>query len=434
MRFTAFSAAAAALFLLAAIGTGPALAAPAPAHPTVQLYATREGLVGNTTASGHVVTPDDHFVALPSHDALGKSVTVSYNGRSETVPVLDVGPWNRNDAFWLSGSARGQFSSLPQWVPETWAAWHDGYNGGRDGVGRYVTFPAMIDLSDGVYKDLGMTRSDWVQVAFPWLAGASPPPLAPAAMAIEKKADPGVIHDQRYFAQTGYRVDSPAMWSYVQARGGTATFGYPVSRPFQLMGCSTQLFQRLVVQECAPGHVTLLNLLDPDIFPYTHINGSVLPASDASLKQMAPSPLAPDYGTAIISFIHDVVPDTWQGVPVHFNQAYFQADGGGNPLIALEVWGAPISRPSRDPGNGGFIYQRFQRGVMHYDAATGRTQPLLLADQLKALLTGVNLPSDLRAEAQGSRFYQQYCPGQPGWICRPSALPNTDLAEAFQPG
>ena len=41
-----------------------------------------------------------------------------------------------------------------------------------------------------------------------------------------------------------------------------------------------------------------------------------------------------------------------------------------------------------DPGNGGFIYQRFQRGIMHFDNATGVTRGILLADYFKGLVVG----------------------------------------------
>src|SRR3981081_3307765 len=66
---------------------------------TVRLWATREGLVGKTTAAGHLVTANDHFVALPSRKALNKTVIVSYGGKNATAPGLDIGPWNR-DAAW----------------------------------------------------------------------------------------------------------------------------------------------------------------------------------------------------------------------------------------------------------------------------------------------------------------------------------------------
>jgi hypothetical protein len=84
-------------------------------------------------------------------------------------------------------------------------------------------------------------------------------------------------------------------------------------------------------------------------------------------------------------------------------------DGAANPallpLLSLEVWGFPTSAPARDPGNANFIYQRFQRGIMHYDRACGCTQGLLLADYLKALILDEGVPADLEAQAQGSPLF-----------------------------
>ena len=145
---------------------------------TVRLWATREGLVGRTTAGGHLITPNDHFVALPSRKALNQTVIVSYRGKSISAPVLDIGPWNRDEAWWEAGAARGQFQDLPRFVPQVWAAYANGYNGGRDAIGRYVTFPAMIDLADGVYNDLGLPAADWPDVTLPW-RNDPPPPRRP---------------------------------------------------------------------------------------------------------------------------------------------------------------------------------------------------------------------------------------------------------------
>ncbi len=103
-------------------------------------------------------------------------------------------------------------------------------------------------------------------------------------------------------------------------------------------------------------------------------------------------------------------------------------------MISLEVWGAPISAPRRDPTNSNFVYQRFQRGVMHFDATTGRTQALLLADYLKSILRNRDLPADLAVAARNSKFFGQYCPNQAHWVCRPQDLPATDLTFAFTPG
>jgi len=58
----------------------------------------------------------------------------------------------------------------------------------------------------------------------------------------------------------------------------------------------------------------------------------------------------------------------------------------------------------------------------------------LLADYLKAILRDRELPADLRQQARTSRFFGQYCPGQPAAVCRPSDLPATDLTYAFESG
>ncbi len=406
---------------------------------TVRLWATREGLVGRTTAGGHLITPDDHFVALPSRKALNRQVIVAYHGKNVTAPVLDIGPWNRDEAWWEMGTARGQFTDLPRFVPEVWEAYSQGYNGGRDALGRYVTFPAMIDLSDGVYSDLGMQQADWVDVTLTWVDGPSPPPLAPADLKIVKRVDPtapkapAIAHDDRYFSETGYRVDD-AFWSYFTARGRVAVFGFPVSRSFVLLGCRVQIFQRQIAQGCAGRDVALMNLLDPDIFPYTHINGSSLPSPDAALKAETPAVGSPGYATSIVDFVRANAPDRFDALSVQFGQTFFGVGVSENPLIALEVWGAPISKPLRDPTNSNFVYQRFQRGIMHFDATTGHTQALLLADYLKAILRGRDLPADLAAAARGSKYYDQYCPDAERWVCRPADLPATDLTFAFEPG
>jgi hypothetical protein len=363
---------------------------------------------------------------------------VSYHGKSVTAPVLDIGPWNKDEAWWETGSNRGQFADLPRFVPEVWAAYHDGYNKGYDSSGRYVTFPAMIDLGDGVYSDLGMQAADWVDVTLTWVDAPSPPLLAPGDPKIVKRADPNapkpppIAHDERYFAQTGYRIDDDGIWSYFNARGRVPVFGYPVSRPFVLLGCRVQVFQRQVAQSCAGRDVGLMNLLDPDIFPYERVNGTVLPPADSGLKSETPPVASPEYATSIVDFIQLNTPDSFDSLAVNFERTFFSASD--NPLIALEVWGAPISLPRRDPGNSNFVYQRFQRGVMHFDATTGRTQPLLLADYLKAIIRDRNVPADLAGAARSSKFFAQYCPDREHWICRPSELPATDLTFAFEPG
>jgi len=98
----------------------------------------------------------------------------------------------------------------------------------------------------------------------------------------------------------------------------------------------------------------------------------------------------------------------------------------------LEIWGVPTSAPALDPTNHSFVYLRWQRGVMQYDAGCNCTQGVLLADYLKAILTGKNLPADLAAEAAASPLLNQYTPAGALGLNRPAVLPNTDMTNAFE--
>ncbi len=251
--------------------------------------------------------------------------------------------------------------------------------------------------------------------------------------------------DERFFSQTNYRIDNDSFWNYFQRRGGVNTFGYPVSRQFRLLGFPVQIFQREIMQQNPDGSVATMNILDAGLMPYTRINFSTFPAPDAGITGSTPSPNDPDYGSKIVDFIRQQAPNTFDGQQVNFFQtfsttvkyedAYPNGDGPTSvvPLLNLELWGAPTSQPAYDPGNHNFIYQRFQRGVMHYDATCQCTQGLLLADYLKSIMTGKNLPPDLDAQAQGSRFYRQYDSSKANSIARPSELSGSDLSNAFEP-
>ncbi|MDL5156890.1 hypothetical protein [Actinomycetospora termitidis] len=157
----------------------PAKAAPV----TSRVFATRIGLVGNTTANGHVIVPRDHFVALPSRRGLSPRDKGDYtvkvcaaNGRCAWSPVWDVGPWNIRDDYW--NAARQQWGDLPLGFPQAQAAFQRGYNGGKDGFGRRVANPAGIDLADGTYyDDLQLRDNGWVTVTYLW-TGTGPSALA----------------------------------------------------------------------------------------------------------------------------------------------------------------------------------------------------------------------------------------------------------------
>jgi hypothetical protein len=122
-----------------------------------RVLATREGMIGAMTSSRTVIRADSMFVALPDRSALGRTVEVRYRERSIAVPVLDVGPWNIDDAYWerdaRPASERGR------------------------GFYRTPVNTAGIDLSDAVFAALGLPDNDVVEWRFvhrgyrvmPWL-------------------------------------------------------------------------------------------------------------------------------------------------------------------------------------------------------------------------------------------------------------------------
>ena len=125
--------------------------------PWQRVFATREGLTGGRLATGGIIRTGDHFVALPHPSALRRDVEVRYQGRALVVPVLDVGPWNIDDAYWENTQRPAA----------------------ERGRGSYRT-PANragIDLSDAVYASLGLRDNDVVEWRFvhrgylvlPWL-------------------------------------------------------------------------------------------------------------------------------------------------------------------------------------------------------------------------------------------------------------------------
>jgi hypothetical protein len=142
---------------------------------TYRVFATREGLVGQTTANGHVITDRDHFVALPSRRGLAGTSTGDYTvrvcttsgSRCEWAPVWDVGPWNTTDDYW--NADRRSWTNLPRGTPQAQAAYAEGYNGGKDQFGRQVRNPAGIDLADGAFWDgLQLATNSYVDVTYQW--------------------------------------------------------------------------------------------------------------------------------------------------------------------------------------------------------------------------------------------------------------------------
>lgn len=144
------------------------------------VFATREGLVGGTTANGHKIANRDRFVALPSRRALSPNGRSDYsvkvcapNRRCAFAPVWDIGPWNTKDDYWNPAPERQMFKDLPQGVPQAQAAFRNGHNGGKDQFGRRPANPAGIDLGDGIFWDaLGLRDNSQVQVDYLWTGSA----------------------------------------------------------------------------------------------------------------------------------------------------------------------------------------------------------------------------------------------------------------------
>jgi hypothetical protein len=266
----------------------PTVVAESASSVTFRVYATREGLVGGTTSSGHIITTNDHFVALPSVKALNKSVRISYKGKSVTAPVLDTGPWNNDDDYWNPSDLR-TYKGIPRGVPQAKVAYDSGYNGGKSGIGLTVTAPGGIDIGDGTYADLGMGNSDYVDVTFLWLAddgaaSAPAPQPAPTPKAaydggksgtvlavsapksgidlsnapilgvsasppLDRTTDLGLGYT--FIAQTGHNMPD-IIAKYWNSKGGVPALGYPLSEVFVRKGDDGQhiyqYFERVLVE------------------------------------------------------------------------------------------------------------------------------------------------------------------------------------------
>ena len=111
-----------------------------------RVLATREGQIGDITATRMWIRADSRFVALPDPRALGRMVEVRHGDRVVVAKVLDVGPWNIDDPYWE----------------------HDARPASERGRGAYrkPVNTAGIDLSDPVFAELGMRDNDVVEWRF----------------------------------------------------------------------------------------------------------------------------------------------------------------------------------------------------------------------------------------------------------------------------
>ena len=244
------------------------------------------------------------------------------------------------------------------------------------------------------------------------------------------------LQDGRYFPETGFGVDHNVIWDYFQSRGGVDTFGYPVSNLFSYRGFEVQIFQRHVLQIIGE-QARPLNLLDPDVMPINTFGGLTFPEYDQALAASAPAPDAANYGEAVRQHLEANVPDTWQDQPVGFLSYYLSAApasaGGLRTLLALEVWGFPTSQPKPDPNNQNFIYQRFQRGIMHVDATNQITRGILLGDAFKEGFGPQKTPpaNSSAEELLGNRQLLVAVPQEGNWALKswPAWPDNTLLSD-----
>lgn len=381
-------------------------------------------------------------VQLPNGAATGKLTLTAW-----------MTSWSGNGNSW-GGTPQARVGKLigidPTGATDVWAntvVWSNEDSTAVDWTQLKVTTDAKSNFATVFlrgHNDLPMNRNavftDEVVLTLDQTPAAPAAPPGPAAATNDQP------QDERYFFQTGFRVGDDAFWDYFQKRGGVRTFGYPVSRKFRLMGSDVQIFQRRIMQKQANGQVGLLNVLDQDFMPYNSFNQAQIPAYDPAVVGQAPAPGSANYGTAVLDYVKRIAPDQWNGANVNFYSTFNSSVTGQEvfgsapvqpgilPGIFLELWGVPTSNPAPDPKNANFVYQRWQRGVMHYDRTTGTTQGLLLADYFKSILTGWNIPPDVADAAKASKFYLQYNPSAAKSVARPEVLGDTDMTLAFAQG
>ena len=175
-----------------------------PRFVTYRVFATQ--YEPNTPGAVEVALPDRcvKFASLGNTSALaaancgpGYPLNLDYrvsltldNGRTATIPVKEVGPWNLDDNYWNATSGtprpRRRFTDVPTGTPESQAAFYNGYHvvsncgdlsqnptgrsGGADQFGRCVLNPAGIDLSVAAAAELGLgnLQNAWLTVSYLW--------------------------------------------------------------------------------------------------------------------------------------------------------------------------------------------------------------------------------------------------------------------------
>ncbi|HWK79456.1 MAG TPA: SH3 domain-containing protein, partial [Thermomicrobiales bacterium] len=176
---------------------------------TYIVSATKEGLVGGRTSSGHIIVANDYFVSLPACTPTNcpggpywgqmtncgsncyVKVTNLSTGACRVEPILDTGPWFRVDDWWNPTATRylNKLASNPQDLPQGYSgadAARDGldvgYGKGASDVYATVGNRSSIDLADGTWDDIGLAGGYVSQlgVEMTWQSGADPAAAAAA--------------------------------------------------------------------------------------------------------------------------------------------------------------------------------------------------------------------------------------------------------------
>ncbi len=184
---------------------------------TYYVYATREGLVGGTTSSGHRIVENDFFVSLPActpqncpRGATWGNMTQCgsrcyvrvlnpVTNQCRVEPIKDIGPWFTVDDWWNPTETRylNTLPTNPNILPQGYTASDAardgldvGYGRAGSGIGRDNTHQlanrgpravgnrAAIDLADGTWRNLRLTSPDTIGsrvfVTLLWQSGGDP--------------------------------------------------------------------------------------------------------------------------------------------------------------------------------------------------------------------------------------------------------------------
>ena len=227
--------------------------------------APADGLVGNTTASGHILRANDKLVALPActesscpwlalsagpKNKYGPQTTCAESdglcwvqvyatetGRCTVAPVLDLGPLFVHDNWW--DARKDRTYKLPKGRPAAEivrdggdVGFGSGYSDRGYNIPRDFSYGPAIDLAAGTWNDLGFGLSRTlanVEVTLLWQAGINHADAcngagfslgnASTTDVLNLRAGPGTSHDVIDVFQAGARV---------LVTGGASNGFYPV--------------------------------------------------------------------------------------------------------------------------------------------------------------------------------------------------------------